>query len=91
MSLGFLGMLKSRNDMDVVSYIRYLSWYLQYQESIRTLFKDYILLGAWDIQVESFNHLTSSYIKWCACSQISAFPTALINTWKKRTIFEIPK
>ena len=91
MSLGFLGMLKSRSNMDVVSIIRYLSWYLQYQESIRTLFKDYILLGAWDIQVESFNHLTSSYLKWCACSQISAFPTALINTWKERTIFEIPK
>ena len=31
-------------------------------ESIRFLFRGYIVLGARDIQVQSFNNLTSSYL-----------------------------
>ena len=54
MSWGCPGMLKSRSDMDVVSN----RW-----ESIRSLFKGYIPHGARDIQVQCFNHLTSSYLK----------------------------
>ena len=68
MSWGCLGMLKSRSDLGVVSN----SW-----ESIWALFRGDIPLGARDIQVQSFNHLTSSYLKWCAYSQILAFLTSL--------------
>ena len=81
-SLGCSGMLKSRSNKDMVSN----RW-----ESIRTLLSGYIPLEIRDIQVQSFNQLTSSYLKWCACSQILAFLTALINTWKKKTTFEMPK
>ena len=71
MSCGCPGMLKSKSDIDVVSS----RW-----ESIRSLFSGYIPLGARDIQVQSYNHLTSSYLKLCACSQMKTFPTFLINT-----------
>ena len=54
MSWGYLGMLKSRSDMDVV-YNR--------RKSIRSLFRGYIPFGAGDIQVQNFNHLISSYLK----------------------------
>ena len=54
MSWGCPGMLKSRSDIDVISN----RW-----ESIRYLFRGYIPLGARDIQIQSFNHLTSSYLK----------------------------
>ena len=64
-------MLKSRSDMDIVSN----RW-----ESIRSLFRNYIPFGARDIQVQSFNYLTSSYLKWCQCSQILAFLISL--KWK---------
>ena len=70
MSWGYPGMLKSRSDMDVV----FNTW-----ESIGCLLSGYIHLGAKDIQVQSYNHLTSSYLEWCACSHIFAFPTAIIN------------
>ena len=53
MSWGCTGMIKSRNYMNVVSN----RW-----ESIRFLFRGYIVLGARDIQVQSFNNLTSSYL-----------------------------
>ena len=51
MSLGFQGMLEKRSDMDLISN-RY--------KSIRPLLSSDIPLGARDIQVQSFNHLTSS-------------------------------
>ena len=51
MSLGFQGMLEKRSDMDVISN-RY--------KSIRPLLSSDIPLGARDIQVQSFYHLTSS-------------------------------
>ena len=54
MSWGCQGMLKSRSGIDVVSK----RW-----ESLRSLFRGYILLGARDIQVQSFNYLTSSYLQ----------------------------
>ena len=64
MSWGCQGMLKSRSGIDVVS----IRW-----ESLRSLFRGYILLGARDIQVQSFNYLTSSYLQWCAWSQHHPF------------------
>ena len=82
MSWGCSGMLKSRSDMDVV-YNR--------RKSIRSLFRGYIPFGAGDIQVQNFNHLISSYLKWCACSQILAFLTVLMKTWNVKTIFEMLK
>ena len=51
MSWGFPGMLKCRSDKDVVSN----TW-----EPIGFLFRDYISLGSRDIQVQSFDHMTSS-------------------------------
>ena len=71
MSWGCPGMLKSMSDLDVVPN----RW-----ESIRSLFRGYIALDAWDIQSQRFNHLTSSYLKWCACIQILVFLTTL--KWK---------
>ena len=82
MSCGFPGMLKSRSDMDVISN----TW-----ESIKSLLSGYISLGARDIQVQSFNQLTSSYLRWYACSQIITFLTVFINTWKVKSIFEMSK
>ena len=49
-------------------------------EFIWSLFRGHIPLSARDIQVQSFNHLTFSYLKWCACSQMLAFLTSL--KWK---------
>ena len=71
MSWGFPGMLKCKSDMDVVSN----RW-----EPIRVLFRDYISLGSRDIQVQSFDHMTSSELKRSACSQMLAFLAALIDT-----------
>ena len=51
MSWGFSGMLKCRSDMDVVSN----RW-----EPIWFLFRGYISLGSRDIQVQSFDPMTSS-------------------------------
>ena len=51
MSLGFQSMLENRSDMDVIS---------NRCKSIRPLLSSDIPLGARDIQVQSFNHLTSS-------------------------------
>ena len=48
------GMLKNRGGMDAVSN----RW-----ESIRCLFRGYILLGSRDIRVQSFDHVTSSNLK----------------------------
>ena len=48
--LGFPGMLNSRSDMDVVSN----RW-----RSIRYFFRGCISLGSRDIQVQSFDHVTS--------------------------------
>ena len=76
-SWGCQGMLKNRSDMDVVSN----RW-----ESIRSLFRGYIPLGARDIQVQSFNHRTSCNLNWCVCSKIF-----LSNVLKVKNIFEIPK
>ena len=44
-------MLKSRSGMDVVS---------NRLETIRPLFRGYIPLGSRDIQVQNFDHVTSS-------------------------------
>ena len=54
MSWGFLGMLKDRGGKDVVSNI----W-----ESIKFVFRGSISLASRDIQVQSFGHITSSYLK----------------------------
>ena len=71
MSWGCPVILKSSSDLDVVS---------NRSESIRSLFRGYIPVGARDIQVQSCNHVTSSYLICSACSQILAFLTAFINT-----------
>ena len=80
MSWGCPDMLESSSDLDVIS---------NRSESIRSLFKGYIPLDARDIQVQSFNHLASSYLKWCACSQILAFLTSL--KWKPFRNIQINK
>ena len=69
MSWGSSGMLKSRSGMDAIS---------NRSESIRFLIGGYI--PSWDIQFQSFDHVTSSYLKWLACSQILAFQAVLIDT-----------
>ena len=71
MSWGCPGMLKIRSSMDVVSK----KW-----EAIRSLFRGYFPPASWDIQVQSFDHVSSSYLKWWAYSQILAFLAALIDT-----------
>ena len=74
---GCQGMLKSRSNMDVVS---------NRCESIRSFFRGYIPLGATDIQVQSFSHLTSSYLNWCTCSQIF-----LSNVLKVKIFLKYPR
>ena len=55
MSSSFTGMRKSRNGMDVISN----RW-----ESIKSLFRGSISLGSRDIHAQTFDHKTSSYLKW---------------------------
>ena len=59
MSWGFPGILKSKSGMDVVSN----RW-----ESVSSFIKSYIPLDSRDIQVQSFDHVTSNYLKWWARS-----------------------
>ena len=90
MSWGCSGMFKSWSGMDVVSN----RW-----EFIKSLFRGHIPLGSRDIQVQSFDHVTSSYLKWWVFSQILTFlaaltdklPWTLADTWKVKPIFEMPK
>ena len=70
MSWGFPGMLKRRSGKDVVSN----EW-----ECIKFAFRGSIPLGSRDIQVQSFGHITSSYLKLLACSRMLVFLAALIN------------
>ena len=65
------GILKSRIGKDVVSN----SW-----KSIKSLFRAYIHLGSRDTRVQSFDHVTSSNLKWWECSKIWVFLAALIDT-----------
>ena len=58
------GMLKSTSSMEVVSN----RW-----ESIRSLLRGYIPLGSRNIQVKSFDYVTSSNLKWSVYSQIRVF------------------
>ena len=49
-------------------------------ESISSLLRDYNPLGSRDIRVQSFDHVTSSNVKWTTSCQILIFLAALINT-----------
>ena len=64
-------MLKSTSGMEVVSNRR---------KSIMYLFRGYVPLGFIDIRVQSFDHATSSNLKWSARIQIWVFLVALIDT-----------
>ena len=57
---------------------RHVQKYEQYgnglqMESIRSLFRGYISLGSREIQVKSFDYVTSSDLKWSTCSQTWVF------------------
>ena len=65
-------------------------------ESITFLFRGYIPFGFRDIQVQSFDYVTSSYLRWWACSQTLAILAALVDTlawavvdsWKMKLVFQ---
>ena len=55
-----------------------------------------LTLGSRDVHVQSFDHVTSSHLKWWAYCQILAFLTALIDTLscrylKVKPILEMPE
>ena len=71
MSWSFPSMRKSRSWMDAFSNRLESMWFL---------FRGCIPHGSRDIHVWSFDHVTSSNLKWWAYSQIWAFLAALMYT-----------
>ena len=83
---GCPGILKSSSGTDMLS---------NRCESIAFLFMGYIPFGFRDIQVQSFDYVTSSCLRWWACSQTLAILAALVDTltwavvdsWKMKLVF----